>query len=96
MFILSLFAIFSGYFFSDLFLGYGSMLFFEVLPDTNFYYIVEVLSQPRKLIPLFGVILSALITILVINHYLGIFSFLFTSDWYLFLFSRIQTFFSKK
>jgi len=96
MFVLSLFALFSGYLLVDLFLGYGSMLFFEILPHANYYFLIEGLSQVRKLIPLFFVLFAVLFAFLGIKFYLDIFSTFFRSDNRLYLVSRIQTFFSKK
>lgn len=96
MFILSLFALFSGYLLADLFLGYGSMFFFEILPNANYYFVLDVLSQSRKLVPLIFVLIAGLFAYVGIRYYLEILSFLSKSDDRLYFASRLQTFFSKK
>jgi hypothetical protein len=96
MFVLSLFALFSGYLFSDLFLGYGAMYFFDIVPSKNFYFLIEYESQSRKLVPFFLVIFAGFAAFCGLFYYRELLTlFLQRYSWVYFL-SRAQIFFSKK
>lgn len=96
---LSFFAILSGYVFIDIFVGYGNTLSSFSLPidfKYNYCLLMESLDQKRKFVPVLVVFLSTVFFLFVIHKFYEFFLKIFESYDYLYIYSRLQTFFNKK
>lgn len=80
MFVLSFFALVSGYFFFDLFVGYGSLIIFDPKLSQNYILVLEFLTQKRKFFPLLIVFMSIICFVLVVNFFLVVFLYCFNKE----------------
>lgn len=96
MLLLSFFALISGYLLFDLFVGYGSVLFFDVSLVNNYYVVIEFLAQLRKFAPVFAAYIALVVFILLIISYEEIFQVVLENEWAGFFYTRLLTFLNKK
>jgi NADH:ubiquinone oxidoreductase subunit 5 (subunit L)/multisubunit Na+/H+ antiporter MnhA subunit len=94
--ILTIFALISGYVFSDLFLGYGANSIFEVQLEKNYFSLVEFINFRKKFLPLFVAMSAVVFFFFFYKYFLNLFAELLKDSRLIFCYTRLQTFFNKK
>ena len=97
MLILAFFALFSGYVFWEIFVGYGNLLPTNVVSYFNYSFMLEFISQKRKFVPLLACLLAFSLFYLIIFFYRYHFTLLLLkAGFYAYCVVRLQNFFNKK
>lgn len=94
--LLSIFALSSGYIFSDLFIGYGNNFATAVNIEKNYFNLVEYMSQCEKFLPTAFVVISSLSFFFIIKFYSVIFTNIIQRFDIFLIYRSLYTFFNRK